>query len=473
MARAGLLALGLLSCGRGADEPPLARVPTPPAVVSPKAAPSAAAPQAELVVERAPAASAVDVLPDTPFRLRFVQPVRLGRQGFVRLIRHGSSTPSDSIDVAQAVRTETIAGREFRVERPVRMLDDRTAEIRFRPGALEPSADYAVTVDDGAFITETDTPVTGLADARLWRVTTRNALDAARTDLVVSSDGRGDFFTLQGAVDSTPPGRPLSIRVKEGTYFGITLIVGRSDITLKGDGIGRTVLTYPNNEILQEKRGSAYRAVLGLEDVSGVVIEDLTVRNTTPQGGSQAEALRVDPGDRVVLRNAEFISRQDTLLLTGRVYAERCRVEGNVDYVWGKGTAYFSDCEFHVVGREGWEVQARNPADKYGYVFVDSRLTAEPGISGHRLARIDATRFPASQVAYVDCRMGDHVAPEGFLVTPPGAPTTGVRFWEAGSRDLSGRPLDMRRRDPASRRLAPSEAKRLRDRSVVLGGWVP
>lgn len=431
------------------------------------------APPAEFVAERVPAANAVGVLPDTPFRLRFVQAVRLGRQGFVRLIRHGTSTPSDSIDIAQAVRSETIAGREFRVERPVRMLDDRTAEIRFRPGALETSAEYAVTVDNGAFTTDTGTHVTGLADARAWRVTTRSAIAPARADLVVASDGSGDFFTLQGAVDATPPARPLTIRVKEGTYLGITLIVGRSELTLRGDGVGRTVLAYPNNEILQEKRGSAFRAVLGLENVSGVLIEDLTVRNTTPQGGSQAEALRVDPGDRVVLRNAEFISRQDTLLLTGRVYAERCRVEGNVDYVWGKGTAYFSDCDFHVVGREGWEVQARNPSDKFGYVFVDSRLTAGPGIRGHRLARIDATRFPGSHVAYVDCRMGEHIAPEGFLVTPPGAPTNGVRFWEAGTRDLAGRPLDMRARDPVSRRLTPSEAKRMRDRAVVLSGWVP
>jgi len=447
--------------------------PAPPPSAAPTAAPSTAAVRTEIVEERVPVPGAIGVAPDAPFRLRFAKPVRLGGHGFVRVTRRGVSAPSDSIDLGQTVRTETIAGREFRVERPVRMLDDRTAEIRFFPGALAASTEYGVTVDDGAFTTEDGTPVTGLSDPSAWGVTTKGAIDPARATVVVAGDGSGDFFTLQGAVDAFPPTHPLSIHVKEGVYLGITLIVGHREITLKGDGVGRTVLAYPNNEALQEKRGSAYRAVLGMEQVSGVVIENLTIRNTTPQGGSQAEALRVDPGDRVVLRNAEFISRQDTLLLTGRIYAEHCRVEGNVDYVWGKGTAYFSDCDFHVVGREGWEVQARNPSDKYGYVFVDSRLTAEPGISGHRLARIDATRFPDSHVAYVDCRMGDHVAPEGFLVTPPGAPTRGVRFWESGSRDLAGRPLDMRRRDPASRRLTPSEAKRMRDPGVVLSGWVP
>jgi pectinesterase len=58
------------------------------------------------------------------------------------------------------------------------------------------------------------------------------------------------------------------------------------------------------------------------------------------------------------------------------IYAEDCTIAGNVDFVWGTGTAYFARCEIATKGRRGYVVQARNPADAYGYVFVDSRFTS-------------------------------------------------------------------------------------------------
>jgi hypothetical protein len=405
----------------------------------------------------------------------FPEPVRLGTVGVARVQRAGHSEPLDRVDFSVQVRSETIAGRDFRRPRPVRLLDDRTVELRFRSGATEPGGNYSVTLEEGTITSRDGAPVANLGDDASWRFTTRSALAGVPTELSVAADGAGDFCSVQGALSSIPVGnqQPVRVRLRAGTYHELVLLTDRANITLEGDGPGVSVLEALNNEMLQEKRGSAFRAVLSAENVSDLTIQRLTIRNLTREGGSQAEALRVDPGDRVILRDAEFVSRQDTLKLTGRVYAERCRVEGNVDYVWGNGTAYFSDCDFHVVGRGGWEVQARNGADAYGFVFVDSRLTAEPGITGHLLARIQAERFPASHVAYVDCRMGGHVAPVGFELTPAGVKAPGVRFWEAGSRDLAGQPLDLRARHPAARRLTRAEARQLRRPAEVLRGWDP
>ena len=143
----------------------------------------------------------------------------------------------------------------------------------------------------------------------------------------------------------------------------------------------------------------------------------------------------------------------------------------------GKGTVYFDHCEIKTVGRAGYNVQARNPADKYGYVFVDSKLTAIPALTGHILARIDvtpATGYPASHVAYVNCQMDKHISPKGWLITPAGtADTASVRFWEYQSTDLAGAPIDVSMRDPASKQLTVAEAMTMRDKSVVLGGWNP
>lgn len=456
-----------LACAPSRD-----RAKAPPAALV--AAPSTSA-WAPPPVERFPAPGARDVCPDPPFRLVFPVPVRLGTGGAARLVSVGRAEPLDRVDFAARVRTQTIEEREFRVERPVRLLDEHTVELRFRPGATGPGGEYAVVLDAGTVTSLEGLPVAAVGDDGAWRFSTRPALPAASAELTVAADGSGDFCTLQGALSSIPAGneQPVTVRLRAGIYHELVLLSDRSGITLVGDGAGKSILQYPNNERLQEKRGSAFRAVMSAENVRDLTVQGLTIRNLTPQGGSQAEALRVEPGDRVILRDSELVSRQDTLKLTGRVYAERCRVEGNVDYVWGSGTAYFSDCDFHVVARAGWEVQARNPEGRYGYVFVGSRLTAEPGITGHLLARIDAERFPASHVAYVDCRMGPHIAPAGFEVTPPGAKASGVRFWELGSTDLAGRPLDLRDRHSASRRLTEAEARKLRDPAAVLAGWDP
>jgi pectin methylesterase-like acyl-CoA thioesterase len=264
------------------------------------------------------------------------------------------------------------------------------------------------------------------------------------------------------------------IHVKRGTYREILFVENKRNVTLRGEDRRGTLVAATNNEVLQNRQGSKVRALVGFENVTDLVLENLTLHNTTPQGGSQAEALRIDPGERVIVRNATFLSRQDTLLLTGTVYVSDSYVEGNVDYVWGKGTAVFERVELKTVGRPGWNVQARNPPERFGYVFVDSTLSADPDVLGHFLARIDATRFPGSHVAYVDCKMASAVEPKGWEITPQGTTATnGIRFWEYGTRGLDDKPLPLGKRHPASRRLTRAEALKMRDKRHVFGGWDP
>src|SRR4029079_219224 len=119
-------------------------------------------------------------------------------------------------------------------------------------------------------------------------------------------------------------------------------------------------------------------------------------------------------------------------------------------------------------------VQARNTNTGYGYVFVDSKLTSDAGITGQVLARIDATQYPYSHVAYINCQMGPAIAAKGWTITPSGTTMTGnLRFWEYQSRDLSGAALDVTRRDPASKQIDSSQAAAMRDKATVLGGWNP
>jgi pectin methylesterase-like acyl-CoA thioesterase len=204
--------------------------------------------------------------------------------------------------------------------------------------------------------------------------------------------------------------------------------------------------------------------VLGVE-ADDFGLENLTVRNTTPYKGSQAEALYVN-AERAVLRNANFLSLQDTLGLSGRVYVADSYIEGDVDYVWGYGTACFERCELRSM-HDGFVVQARNPAERGGYLFLDCRLTAAPGVKKCWLARIEAERFPASHVGFIRCRMGAHILPAGWQVT--GAATCALRFEESGSTNLDGAPLDLTARDAAATQLT-SEKAAAQTAAQLLGG---
>jgi pectin methylesterase-like acyl-CoA thioesterase len=426
---------------------------------------------------RTPASGATDVCADTRLQLVFDRPVTVGAAGAIRIFDAAApDQPVDTIDVAAPYFNDMIGGRRFFTQRPV-FVDGAAVVIAPHSHALAPGHTYFVTLDDGVLRDAEGLAAGATVGPDAWRFSTRpNATTGAA--LTVAADGAGDFCTVQGAIDAVPSPNPapVTITVAPGVYREIVFVSGKSQLTLRGADRSGTVIAYANNDALQQKLGTKYRALVEVENSDDLVIEKLTLHNLTPQGGSQAEALRVEPGDRVILRDASFLSLQDTLLLTGRVYATNVYAEGNVDFVWGKGTVYFERSELKTVGRAGYGVQARNGADRFGYVFVDSKLTAPAGVQGHLLARIDATPmtgYPASHVAFIDCQMGPHVDPRGWLVTPAGVATGGVRFWEHGSTDATGAPLDVSGRDPASRQLDDAEAAMMRDKATVLAGWSP
>jgi pectin methylesterase-like acyl-CoA thioesterase len=426
---------------------------------------------------RFPAPGAKGVCADAPLRITFAAPVTVGKAGKIQVFNvKDPATPVDVIDVAAASYSDTIAGRVFQEVRPV-FLDGNDAVVYLHKKKLVPNETYSVTVDAGVFVDASQNPVVAVSGSS-WTFST-GAPAPMPGSLVVSREGGGDYCTVQGAIDAIPTAStsPVVITIKNGTYHEIVYLAQKNNVTLHGEDRKKTILAYPNNDALQMKLGTKFRAMIEVENANGLVVENLTLHNTTPQNGSQAETIRVEPGDQVILRSADFISLQDTLLLTGRVYVTNSYIEGNVDYVWGKGTVYFDHSELKTVGRAGYNVQARNPADKYGYVFVDSKLTSDPGITGHMLARIDvtpSTGYPASHVAYINCQMDKHISPQGWLITPAGTTDTGsVRFWEYQSTDLSGAAVDVSMRDPASKQLSDSDAAMMRDKSTVLGGWNP
>ena len=313
-----------------------------------------------------------------------------------------------------------------------------------------------------------------------WLILTALALVLPRLaakDLVVAADGSGDFKTVQAAIDAAPAGSEArtTIVLRKGTYAELVVVPAeKKNLTLRGEDRHGSLIAATNNAKLNPRR----REMVSVE-ADGFILENLTLHNTTPKGGSQAEAIRVH-ADRCEFRGCDFKSLQDTLRLDGRVYAKDCYVEGDVDYVWGGGVVYFDHCEFHSVNN-GYLVQSRNAVNSLGYVFVGCRLTGTPNIERYVLARVEPGRFPGSHVAFIRCAMGSFLSPVGWqLDRAPGKAadaampsTAGIRYWEYQSTDLDGKPLDVSARLPASRQISAEEAAQMSDIGKVLGGWVP
>lgn len=418
-----------------------------------------------------PEPGAPDTCLDPILTIRSLQAVRVGTAGALRVFdSQDSLNPVYVVDLAQAPFQRSIAGHDYYLPHPV-VSDGVSVRIALGSGVLVPSRSYFVSIDAGVFVDDAGNSL-GALSGDAWSFTTGPLPAPVDGHFTVRADGSGDTCTIQGALDVAPRGAPVVIDLAAGAYPEILRVTGFTSLTLRGEGAEVTSIAHTNNDTLQRGGGTASRSLVTVENSQKFVLEKLTLHNTTPEGGSQAEALGVQAGVRTVVRNAVLRSTQDTVMMNGRAYFESTTLFGNVDYVWGTGAAYFLGSELRTVGRAGYTVQARNLPTSPGFVFVDSRLTAEEGISGHYLARIEVDRFPSSRVAFVDCELGSHIASVGWLTTPSDDPGLDLRFEEYGSHDAAGNAIDTSGRHPASRQLAEEEAEALRDPVAVLG-WDP
>lgn len=417
-----------------------------------------------------PANGARDVCPDPPLRLHFSGPPSVGSSGKIRVFDAASSSPVATVDLAVANINVMIGGTAFKLPRPI-YVDGNDVIVRLPPRALTYGHSYYVNLDAGA-IQDPDGSSTTITDSTTWRFETAAAAPRDLAELRVAVDGTGQFCSVQGALDALPERNTAAatITIENGTYFEVIHAASKNNVTLRGRDRKQTIILGVNNNELNPS--TATRSLVGIDNSSGVVVENVTIHNLTPQGGSQAEALRMQSCDQCVVRHANIISLQDTLLWSGRIYASDCYIEGNVDFVWGTGAAYFDKCEIKTVGRGGYVVQARNDTTKSGYVFVDSKITAGTGVTGVMLGRIDVSVYPGSHVAYINCQMSNQIAPAGWTITG-GAAGANLRFWEYKSTDPSGAPLDITRRIAGSKQLTDAEAMRARDPAIVLDGWMP
>lgn len=429
---------------------------------------------------------------DAPLTLTFPAVPTLGTSGKIT-VTAADGAVADTIDLADPRSAlKTIEGavdasgalHEFHYFPVIVSRDSASISLHHQ---LAPGKTYTVSVDAGVF--------PGFAVAPWTFRTSDRTVRPGASHITVDAGGHGDFCTVQGAVDAVAPGAAnrVTIDVAPGTYTELDWVpAGKNHITVQGAGPGRTVIEYANNNTLNSTAAAqtaqsicprqlipghddlnCWRASFNVE-ADDFTIRDLTLHNTTPYQGSQAEAFRGN-GDEIVLDHVDLVSYQDTLRLQGRGFVTHSSIEGDVDFTWGFGAVMIADSELKSM-HAGYITQVRNDASHPGYVFLRDTFTAAAGVADGSvyLGRTDPQVYPASQAVFIDSRLGPQIAPVGWLLTNGTCALGGnLQFWEYGSTDPTGAPVDTSARLACSRQMSAAEAAEWSDPATVLSGWEP
>jgi pectinesterase len=235
---------------------------------------------------------------------------------------------------------------------------------------------------------------------------------ASSTRLVVDQGGKGDYRTVQAAVDAAPAGS--TIIVDQGTYHEVVSVpANKPNLHLVGATGTATdvVISYDNSAGTATPSGGTYgtegSATMTVSG-AGFVAAGLTVENAfdeaahAAQDGHQAVALRT-VADRAAFYNVRVLGNQDTLYLdaaaktdTDRVYFRDSYIAGDVDFIFGPATTVFDHTTIEALdrgaaantGTNGFITAASTQlAHKYGFLITDSKLTSGAAAKSFYLGR--------------------------------------------------------------------------------------
>lgn len=237
--------------------------------------------------------------------------------------------------------------------------------------------------------------------------------------IIVAKDGSGNYNSVQKAFEAIPTGnkKPVTIFVKKGTYKERLVLDSLKDfVTLIGEDKNETVLTFDNHKGTILPNGdtvNTWTSASFFIYASHFSAENITFENNAGFTAGQAVAVLAS-GDQLSFFNCRFVGFQDVLFCYragSRQYYKDCYIEGTTDFIFGAATAVFQNC--HIYSKKKSHVTAAStPKEmKYGFIFFDCQLSAEPNLSGVSLGR---PWKPYASVTYIRCEIGDHILPEGW-----------------------------------------------------------
>ena len=313
----------------------------------------------------------------------------------------------------------------------------------------------------------------------------------------VSQDLRGDFASIQAAIDAA--GEGAEIHIRNGVYRE-RVVVNKPGLRLVGESAEGVVITHSAHATERNPDGQERGTFLSftlLTAAPDITIENLTVRNDAGDGRQVGQAVAVyAAGDQGIWRGCRLIACQDTLfcgplmpkvvddvapyaceaecvpsvsdspLTHSRQFFDGCFIRGDVDYIFGPYRCWFENCTLYMNARGGWYTAANTPETQpWGMVFHRCHLTGEcvPGMGylGRPWRRFARTLF-------LECDMDESVSPLGFMDWDEIRVVTD----RLGEWRTTGPRADQTNRHPMQKRLTDQEAERIHI-ETVLSGWNP
>ena len=250
-----------------------------------------------------------------------------------------------------------------------------------------------------------------------------------RYDAVVDQQGRGDYLTIQEAIDAMPDyltRKQNTILVKPGYYHErVTIPASKANLRIIGSGADNTILSFDNYALklypdTKDQMGTFGSSTLYI-DANDVTFQDITIENASGRGEvvGQALAMTVN-GDRVFFHRCRILGHQDTIYTHGhygyngnacRYYFLDCYIEGTTDFIFGQGTGLFENCLIRSKKNSHVTAASTLEGQKYGYVFRHCKFIADEGVNNVSLGR---PWKDYARVVYLECELGEHIRPAGW-----------------------------------------------------------
>ncbi|MEC5385016.1 pectinesterase family protein [Uliginosibacterium sp. H3] len=199
--------------------------------------------------------------------------------------------------------------------------------------------------------------------------------DASKTRIAANIDAGmpGDEFTAKFGAQFKDVDASIAAMAKVQLDKGKSSIgtSGSAMVWIKNDGFQAKNITF--EDTYNEDRGCKEKA---------------NDKGQCPSGNHQAVAFLIDAADKVQVENGRFISNQDTLYFkssavgkTNRSFYNNSYVEGDVDFIFGRATAFFRNTEIKSLGGRSSSVFATAPSTNvgtpYGIVFDNCDFTSD------------------------------------------------------------------------------------------------
>ncbi|CAH9092280.1 unnamed protein product [Cuscuta europaea] len=238
------------------------------------------------------------------------------------------------------------------------------------------------------------------------------------TTVRVDPAGRGDFRTIQSAIDAVPPANKdwICIYVKAGTYIEqVTIPPEKSFIYLKGEGKRKTNVMWDSHDTIQSATFSTYADNIIVKSMTFINSYNFPPENTTHPRKVAVAALVM--GDNTAFYRCGFKGWQDTLWdVQGHHYFKLCTINGAVDFIFGNAKSIFEKCSIAVnaerleSGLVGYiTAQGRdNPEDESAFVFKECR------VFGTGKAFLGRPWRAYARVIFYNTFMENIIVPEGW-----------------------------------------------------------